>query len=55
MKEKTDKEVLESSRFELLKRFSAKDLLFQMQKAASQGLPLNRGGVIDLILLRTLS
>ena len=50
----TGKEITESSRLELLGKFLAKILLYQMQKATPPG-PLNRGGMADLALLRTLS
>ena len=51
-KGKTGKEIPQSSRLEFLEKFLAMILLYQMQKTTSS--PLNRGGISDLPLLRTL-
>ena len=52
LEKKAGKEILESSRLELLKKFLA-ILLYQMQKKNTSGL-LNRGGIANLALLRIL-
>ena len=53
LEKKTGKEITESSRLEFLKKFSAKN--FALSDAEGNTLrPLNRGGIADLPLLRTL-
>ena len=54
LKEKTDKEILESSILEFLQNFSAKHFALSDGKDNTSGL-LNRGNIADLPLLRTLS
>ena len=51
---KTGKELPESSRFEFLEKFLAKDFALSDAEDNTSGL-LNRGGIADLPLLRTLS
>ena len=50
---KTGKEIPESSRLEFLEKFSAKNFGLSDAKGNSYR-PLNRGGIADLPLLRTL-
>ena len=50
---KTGKEIPESSRLELLEKFSAKKFVLSDAEGNTSG-PLNRGGIADLPLLRTL-
>ena len=50
---KTGKEVPESSRFEFLERFLANNFALSDAEDKTSG-PLNRGGIADLPLLRTL-
>ena len=50
---KTSKEIPESSRLEFLKKFSAKKFALSGVEDNTSGL-LNRGGIADLPLLRTL-
>ena len=50
---KTDKEVPESSRLEFLEKFSANNFALSDAEDNTSGL-LNRGGVADLPLLRTI-
>ena len=50
---KTGKEMPESSRFEFLEKFSANNFAFSDAKDNTHGL-LNRGGLVDLPLFRTL-
>ena len=53
--EKADKEILKSSIFEFLEIFSANGFTFFEAKGSTSGPePLNRGGIADLPLLRTL-
>ena len=50
---KTGKEIPESSRFEFLEKFSGNN--FALSDAEDNtSRPLNRGGIVDLALLRTL-
>ena len=49
----TDKEIPESSKLEFLEKFSANNLALSDAKDNTSG-PLNRGGIADLLLLRTL-
>ena len=53
LEEKTDKEILESSRLEFLEKFSANNFALSDAEDNTSG-PLNRGGIADLPLLRTL-
>ena len=50
---KTTKEILESSRFEFLAKFSANNFALSDAEDNISG-PLHRGGIADLPLLRTL-
>ena len=50
---KTGKEILESSRFEFLEKFLANNFALSDAEDNTSG-PLNRGGIADLRLLRTL-
>ena len=50
---KTDKEILESSKLELLERFLANSFALSDTKDNTSR-PLNRGGIADLPLLKTL-
>ena len=50
---KTGKEIPESSRFEFLEKFSANNFALSYAEDNTSG-PLNRGGITDLPLLRTL-
>ena len=50
---KTGKEIPESSRLEFLEKFLANNFAVSHAKDNSSG-PLNRGGIADLLLLRTL-
>ena len=50
---KTGKEIPESSRLEFLQKFSANNFVFSDAEDNTSG-PLNRGGIADLALLRTL-
>ena len=50
---KTGKEIPESSRLEFLEKFSANNFALSDAEDNTFG-PLNRGGVVDLPLLRTL-
>ena len=50
---KIDKEIRESSRLELLEKFLANNLALSDAEDNTSG-PLNRGGIADLPLLRTL-
>ena len=50
---KTDREIPESSRLEFLERFSASKFALSGAEDNTSG-PLNRGGIADLPLLRTL-
>ena len=50
---KTGKEIPESSRFEFLEKFSANNFALSDAEDNTSG-PLNRGGIADLPLLRTL-
>ena len=50
---KTDKEIPESSRLEFLEKFSANNFALSDAEDNTSG-PLNRGGIADLPLLRTL-
>ena len=50
---KTGKEIPESSRFEFLEKFLANNFASSDLKDNNSG-PLNRGGIADLPLLRTL-
>ena len=50
---KTDKEVPESSRLEFLEKFSANNFALSDPEDSTSG-PLNRGGISDLPLFRTL-
>ena len=49
---KTGKDIAESSKLEFLEKFSAND--FALSDAENTSRPLNRGGIADLPLLRTL-
>ena len=53
IEEKTDKEIPESSRLEFLEKFSAKNFALSDAEDNMSGL-LNRTGVVDLFVLRTL-
>ena len=50
---KTGKEIPESSRLEFLEKFSANNFALSDAQDNTSG-PLNRGGIADLPLLRTL-
>ena len=50
---KTGKEIPESSRLEFLEKFSANNFALSEAEDNTSG-PLNRGGIADLLLLRTL-
>ena len=50
---KTDKEIPQSSRLEFLKKFSANNFALSEAEDNNSG-PLNRGGIVDLPLLRIL-
>ena len=50
---KTGKEIPESSRLEFLEKFSANNFALSDAEDNTSG-PLNRGGIADLPLLRTL-
>ena len=50
---KTGKEIPESSRLEFLEKFSANNFALSDAEDNTSG-PLNRGGITDLLLLRTL-
>ena len=50
---KTGKEIPESSRLEFLEKFSANNFALSDAEDNNPG-PLNRGGIADLLLLRTL-
>ena len=50
---KTGKEIPESSRLDLLQKFSANNFALSDAEDNTSG-PLNRGGIADLPLLRTL-
>ena len=52
-KGKTGKEIPDSSRLEFLEKFSANNFAFSDAEDNTSG-PLNRGGIADLPLLRTL-
>ena len=54
LEEKTGKEIPESSRLEFLETFSANNFALSEAEDNTSG-PLNRGGIADLPLLRTLS
>ena len=51
---KTGKEIPESSRLEFLEKFSANNFALSDAEDNTSG-PLNRGGIVDLPLLRILS
>ena len=53
LERKTGKEILESSRFEFLEKFLANNFALTDAEYNTSG-PLNRGGIADLPLLRTL-
>ena len=53
LKGKTGKEIPESSRLEFLEKFSANNFALSDAEDNTSG-PLNRGGIADLPLLRTL-
>ena len=53
LERKTGKEIPESSKLELLKKFSGNNFALSDAEDNSSG-PLNRGGIVDLPLLRTL-
>ena len=53
LEEKASKEIPESSRLELLEKFSANNFALLDAEDNNSG-PLNRGGIADLPLLRTL-
>ena len=53
LERKTGKEISESSRFEFLEKFLANDFALSDAEDNTSG-PLNRGGIADLPLLRTL-
>ena len=53
LEEKTGKETLESSRLKVLENFLANKFALSKAEDNTSG-PLNRGGVADLTLLRTL-
>ena len=50
----TGKEIPESSRLEFLEKFSANNFALSDAEGNTSG-PLNRGGIADLPLLKTLS
>ena len=50
---KTGKEIPESSRLEFIEKFSANNFALSDAEGSTSG-PLNRGGIADLLLLRTL-
>ena len=50
---KTSKEIPESSRLEFLGKFLANNFALSDAEDNTSG-PLNRGGIVDLLLLRTL-
>ena len=51
---KTGKEISESSRLQFLEKFSASNFAFSDAEDNTNTRPLNRGGMADLPLLRTL-
>ena len=53
LEEKTGKEIQESSRLEFLEKFLANNFVLSAAEDNTSG-PLNRGGIADLPLLRTL-
>ena len=53
LERKTGKEIPESLRLEFLEKFSAKNFALSDAEDHTSG-PLNRGGIADLLLLRTL-
>ena len=53
LQRKTGKEIAESSRLEFLEKFSASNFALSDAEDNTSG-PLNRGGIADLPLLRTL-
>ena len=53
LEEKTGKEIPESSRLEFPEKFSANNFALADAEDSTYG-PLNRGGIVDLPLLRTL-
>ena len=53
LEEKTGKEILELSRLDFLEKFSANNFTLSDAEDNTSG-PLNRGGIADLPLLRTL-
>ena len=53
LERKTDKEIPESSRLELLEKFLTNNFALSKAEDNTSG-PLNRGGTADLPLLRTL-
>ena len=53
LEEKTGKDIPESSRLEFLEKFSANNFALSDAEDNASGL-LNRGGIVDLHLLRTL-
>ena len=53
LEEKTGKEITESSKLEFLEKFSANNFALSDVEDNTSG-PLNRGGIADLPLLRTL-
>ena len=53
LKEKTGKKIPESSRLEFLEKFSANNFALSDAEGNTSG-PLNRGGIADLPLLKTL-
>ena len=53
LEEKTDKEIPESSRLEFLEKFLANNFAISDAEDNTSD-PLNRGGMVDLPLLRTL-
>ena len=53
LERKTGKEILESSRLEFLEKFSVNNFALSDAEDNTSG-PLNRGGIADLPLLRTL-
>ena len=53
VEEKTGKEIPESSRLEFLKKFLANNFTLSDAEDNTSG-PLNRGGIADLPLLKTL-
>ena len=50
---KTGKEIPESSRFEIIEKFSANNFALSDAEDNTSG-PLNRGGIANLPLLRTI-